>query len=413
MQGIGSGLAIVDGTRLRMAGGRIRGNRSPLGVGGGVFLRSTDTQLDSVEIALNGTTNQGGGMFLAVRNTVVLNRTTFDGNAATGAPGMVGAGLGGAIMVTGFSQVSIANGLFVGNAATATGGAIEYVDTGSLTIADSRFVRNTSFQSGGAARFTGVGTGAVRVVIERSTFSSNSTDVGDGGAIANFIPLMIERSTFDRNSAGNSGGAIVTAQSQFTLRNSTLSGNSAQAGGGLAVGGLPAPILVANVTMVGNSASLGGAISLITIEPVVQLVNTILAGSQGANGSQNCRVSSMPQILSLGGNISDDPTCASLVASTDRNNVSAGVAPILAANGGPTLTHALLAGSPAINAGIPNLCPTNDQRGAARIGVCDSGAFEFGAIAPVQLQQTTRAGERVPLFRSAAHRINDSRQATQ
>jgi hypothetical protein len=64
-----------------------------------------------------------------------------------------------------------------------------------------------------------------------------------------------------------------------------------------------------------------------------------------------------------------------------------GVDPLLgplAANGGPTETHALLAGSPAIDAGDPRppadrgtRCPTLDQRGVARNGICDIGAFEF------------------------------------
>jgi hypothetical protein len=65
----------------------------------------------------------------------------------------------------------------------------------------------------------------------------------------------------------------------------------------------------------------------------------------------------------------------------------------LAYNGGPTQTHALLAGSEAINAADPTLgcidwsylqLPT-DQRGAARyVGAwCDSGAFEYGANAPI------------------------------
>src|SRR5204862_4398915 len=47
-------------------------------------------------------------------------------------------------------------------------------------------------------------------------------------------------------------------------------------------------------------------------------------------------------------------------------------------NGGPTFTHALLCGSPAINAGDNTFAPTTDQRGFARIvgGVMDIGAYE-------------------------------------
>jgi hypothetical protein len=49
-------------------------------------------------------------------------------------------------------------------------------------------------------------------------------------------------------------------------------------------------------------------------------------------------------------------------------------------HGGPLPTLALLADSPAINAGAD--CPPTDQRGAARVGACDLGAFEFGSAAP-------------------------------
>ena len=49
----------------------------------------------------------------------------------------------------------------------------------------------------------------------------------------------------------------------------------------------------------------------------------------------------------------------------------------LADNGGPTLTHALLPGSVAIDAANPAVCPATDQRGVARDAACDVGAFEF------------------------------------
>ena len=48
----------------------------------------------------------------------------------------------------------------------------------------------------------------------------------------------------------------------------------------------------------------------------------------------------------------------------------------LASNGGPTRTHALLTGSPAIGAGAA--CLADDQRSLLRGAVCDIGAFEFG-----------------------------------
>jgi hypothetical protein len=65
---------------------------------------------------------------------------------------------------------------------------------------------------------------------------------------------------------------------------------------------------------------------------------------------------------------------------TDQEVADAMLGP-LADNGGPTLTHLPLAGSPAINTGGPG-CPSPDQRGALRVGGCDAGAAEFGSTPP-------------------------------
>ena len=56
----------------------------------------------------------------------------------------------------------------------------------------------------------------------------------------------------------------------------------------------------------------------------------------------------------------------------------------LADNGGPTLTMALLPGSPAIDAGNTSLAPATDQRGFPRPAglAADLGAFEYGSVMP-------------------------------
>ena len=51
-------------------------------------------------------------------------------------------------------------------------------------------------------------------------------------------------------------------------------------------------------------------------------------------------------------------------------------------NGGSIPTHALESFSEAINHGVNGTCEPTDARGAARVGVCDSGAFEYGGVAP-------------------------------
>lgn len=89
--------------------------------------------------------------------------------------------------------------------------------------------------------------------------------------------------------------------------------------------------------------------------------------------------------------LEDGDTCDLDPVLNDLINTNPLLAP-LADNGGPTLTHALLTGSPAIDSG-PNaaaVCPATDQRGAPRPmdgdgdgqAVCDIGAFEYGALFP-------------------------------
>ena len=81
-------------------------------------------------------------------------------------------------------------------------------------------------------------------------------------------------------------------------------------------------------------------------------------------------------VISLGNNLDSGSTCG-LNATGDLTNTNPLLGP-LQDNGGPTPTHALLPGSPAINAGTNRGCPPTDQRGVPRPQgpLCDIGAFE-------------------------------------
>jgi len=93
---------------------------------------------------------------------------------------------------------------------------------------------------------------------------------------------------------------------------------------------------------------------------------------------------SAPQ--SVGGNLASDDGGGYLTGNGDIINVDPLLGP-LQNNGGPTQTHALLPGSPAINAGLPS--EPGDQRKYPRIGPTDIGAFEFGS-APVLITAIQR-----------------------
>jgi hypothetical protein len=93
--------------------------------------------------------------------------------------------------------------------------------------------------------------------------------------------------------------------------------------------------------------------------------------------SANCGdTGSGVMVTSQGTNLSSDATCIPwLNAATDKNSVDPKI-DVLADNGGPTLTHKLLAGSPAMAAASADPDVTEDQRGVARDAVPDIGAYE-------------------------------------
>jgi hypothetical protein len=103
------------------------------------------------------------------------------------------------------------------------------------------------------------------------------------------------------------------------------------------------------------------------------LANSIVASSQ-----DNCFFapwgSGIVTLTADHNNAFTDATC--FAGPSDQVVADAGLGP-LADNGGPTQTHALQTGSPAIDAGDNAVCPVTDQRGVARDAACDVGSFEY------------------------------------
>lgn len=141
-----------------------------------------------------------------------------------------------------------------------------------------------------------------------------------------------------------------------------------------------------NITIGFNTSSSG-----IHNNGVISSANSIIAATQG---TANCN----GEIFSLGYNLSDDDSC-DLMATGDISNTNPLLGP-LQYNDEETLTHALLPGSPAIDAANPatpgtgnGACETTDQRSAMRPvdgdgdgdAVCDIGAFE---LLPMHLGKT-------------------------
>jgi hypothetical protein len=174
------------------------------------------------------------------------------------------------------------------------------------------------------------------------------------------------------------GGGIYYNGGTLTVTNSTISGNSIFNGNG---GGIwnAGNLTVTNSTISGNSAppAQGGAI-FNTGEAMIE--DTIL--NAGASGGTIFIAGGA--VHSLGYNLASDNGGGVLTGPGDRINTNPMLGP-LQHNGGPTLTQALLPGSPAIDAGDPNFTPPPlfDQRGPgyhrAVDGRIDIGSFEVQA----------------------------------
>ena len=135
---------------------------------------------------------------------------------------------------------------------------------------------------------------------------------------------------------------------------------------------------LSNTTVTGNSAAVkGGSLYLRGAATNVTISNSIVANSQGAT---DCFLLSSASITTIGNNWFDDDSCSGSGQGDPGLDV-------LADNGGPTLTHALLPSSGAIDGGDNAICatvPVNniDQRGISRPqgANCDIGAFERNVI---------------------------------
>jgi len=210
--------------------------------------------------------------------------------------------------------------------------------------------------------------------------------VREGGGILNSVggtaALTVSNCTISGNSADYGGGIYyegLIGGTTVAISNSTLSGNSATDGGAIysdTVHFGTASVSVKNCTISGNSVAPGGGGILVGGNTTLELGSTILnAGSSG----QNLEIFNV--VESLGYNLASDDGGGFLTGPGDQINANPMLGP-LQHNGGPTLTQALLPGSPAINAGDPNFTPPPffDQRGRgfARVvnGRIDIGSFE-------------------------------------
>ena len=307
--------------------------------------------------------------------------------------------------------LSITNGAVSGSFPGNEGGGI-WNDHSVLTLSNCVITGNSGGGGNGAGIYSDGSSGYAQFSIIASTVSGNT---GWGGAgIYNYAYhgtsyVSVTACTISGNIAsgpGVVGGGIYndgnSGFASLAVSLSTFSGNSApQSAGGIYNGGASgsAGLSVFDSTFNGNSASNGSSIFNLGNGGIatVSIGDTILkTGGLGANIANN-----LGTVTSVGYNLASDNGDGFLINATDKINTDPMLGP-LANNGGPTFTHAPLAGSPVIDKG-KSFGVTTDQRGFPRTvdDPCvanasggdgsDIGAFETQTVCPnLQITAITR-----------------------
>ncbi len=296
-----------------------------------------------------GTVGSAQTIALTSALPAIVKSTTIDG-WTQGAAGYNGVPL---ITVSGENKVRVfeigtgvtvgMNGLAIvnGKILSGNGGAGIY-NRGTLTVTNSVVSGNSATQGGGIQND---GT----LTLSNSTLSGNSSSSGLGGGLLNYKSAALSNVTISGNSAGGGSGGGIDNRATLTVSNSTISGNFAGQGGGI------------------NSPG------------AVTIGSTIISGNIAPNGREiyNSFGTFTSQGYNLFGYSGSSGLRSVTAAATDRTPTAflSEILSPLGNYGGPTQTHALLPGSPAIDAGNA-ASNTLDQRGKVRFGTADIGAFE-------------------------------------
>ncbi len=244
--------------------------------------------------------------------------------------------------------------------------------------------RNLTITNTGGGRVVLNAAGASRVIVIDGnyvvtltglTITGGSTGDEGGGILANKSTLTLQRTTVSGNVASGAGGGIHGDGGSLILVNSTVSGNQATAGsdGGGGIYSKKSDLTVTNSTIAANTAPAGTGGGIYDENGLsFTLRNTIVSGNTG--GEIGGRVT--PYVQSSNGRNVVLGGCSGCLPSDITANPLLGG---LQDNGGDSHTHALLAGSPAIDSALAAHAPATDQRGIVRPQgtAADIGAFEF------------------------------------
>ena len=356
-------------------------------MGGAAFVGGSAMLYDST---ITGNTAQAGGMAygggISANGAITLHASVIDGNSAQAS---IGAAYGGGLH--------------------SSGGDISILDGSAVSGNTARSDQNHVF---GAGIDAGTGTTSTGIVITRhSTVTGNSASSAcaaclvSGGGVHAFDSIDAAYSTFSYNEAvcddpisqcGAGGGAMTalgqSPSSSIAVRNTTISGNNviggtaagAFAAGGGIMAGAGLQVVARNSTIAFNDAgTLGGGIAATTSAgSPSEIVSTIVADNHSDGGAGDITVSPFGSDLVFEGSKNMVTAAgASVTLPGDTSTEEPLLLPLTTDNGGVTATHALAAGSPAIDAGANPDSFVFDQRGFPHhrvVGtVADIGAYEF------------------------------------
>jgi hypothetical protein len=406
-----------------ITGGNANGDFGDYNRGGGLFNHGMYT-IANCRI-IGNSAEEGGGVYTSSNGLDIIN-SEISGNVARGIGG--GGGISADGSVYGPGDVNLTDVRLTGNSAiSGNGGGLS--SNGRANLIRVTAIENSATEERGGGVFN-----SHIMNITDSMFQENMALEDDGGAVYNGSLMMIIGSSFTGNVAGDKGGAISNSGFSLTVLNSTIDQNLARHGGGIhnfgtaviggstisrnvttdAAGGVGGGIFneqggttFTNGTISTNTAASGGGVyssgsGLVFDHATIVLNISTVALSGGIATSThgtwllnslvavNTRIADEgPVADDIGGNL-DQNSEFNLVGAGDNavgiahgvndNQVGSAAVPIapmlgpLANNGGPAMTHLLLEGSPAIDAGDPmfslgdgNPPVVSDQRGLQRV----------------------------------------------
>lgn len=368
-------------------------------------------------IAGNGSSIRRLGSASGFRLLAVASSGDLTLRSLTVRGGVAGGAYGGGAVVS-FGRLTLDNSTFSNNEAQATGGAVSTL-AGTVTMNGSLLNDNVAREGGGlfstadivtitassiennesigSGRYYDDGRGAGlflyggTATLDHNTISGNTVNGDGAGLFVYDTDIVIKNSLLVDNDAASAGGGVNNNSSRMTIVNSTLSGNVAGAGGGVANVGIGEVVLIAS-TLTANHGYTGGGLS--NQGGNVVLRHSLLSGNQANKGSE---VHNDGTFVADAYNLFGHSGYAGLYQATAGSKdllpaaaLTTVVDSVLRDNGGPLPTHALVAGSPAVDAVPSAWCATMpvgglDQRGRPRNvdrdgtaspNECDVGAFE-------------------------------------